>query len=1037
MSLPHFAVRRPVTTTMLVVAMVVMGVAAFVLLRVDMLPEIEPPAISVATLYPGATALDIESEVTELLEDQFSSLNNLDTLSSVSKDNISLITLKYDWNVNLDEAANDIRDKVSLTRRDLPDDAEDPLIFKFNSSDFPVMIATVSARESYRDLHRIVDKQIVDPLRRVAGVGEVMIRGGMVRQIRVTIDREQLEQLNIPVQRVEQALANENINMPAGELKRGFSELKLRVPGRFRNVADIKSVVLGVYKGGLITLKDVATVEDDFQEPTEMVWGNGERAVVLIIRKQSGQNTVEVCKRVRAALQRFQERMPRDVSINVLIDNSDPIVTSLANLRGSLITGGILVVIVTWVFLLRLRSSMIIAVTIPVSLISVFTVMYVCGYTLNIISLCSLTIAVGMVVDNAIVVLESVTRHLHHTGDPMGAAVAGAQEVALAISGSTLTTIVVFLPLLFTTGITGILFKQLAVVVTTTLVVSWFVAVTLTPMMASRLLPREHDLVGRRKAVADKIMGAYTALENAYARLLALALRHRVSTVAIAAAFFVGTLYFARFIGSEFMPNSDTGDLNVTIEYDENTRLDETARTHAALSAFLVSNIPERIGTYMVAGESREGFASAAGQREGPNIMRGGAKLISPELRKRSAVEIADTVRRFAVTLPGVKRVSVSALSFVQRIFLSSGSGKPISVEVQGPDLDELERVAQQVHDLLTNVAGAVDVTIVKPEYRKELWVDVDRVRAAALGVTIAELSKSVRSFFYGNEATEFRDAGDNFEVFVRLPLRQRARVEDILNISVPSAVPDAPLVKLSNVARVVEREGPLEVQRKNRERICRVEAEVLGRATGQVVADMRTALADLDLPPGVTVEFGGDAEEQAKAFRSLLALLCLGVALVYMVMAAQFESYKDPFVVMFSVPFAFTGAVWFLFLTGNRLNVMSFIGVIMLMGIVVNNAIVLIDYMQQLRRQGKALEEAITIAGATRLRPVLMTTITTVVGMLPMAFSRMEGSEGWRPLGATVIGGLLISTLVTLVLVPVVYAMFERNGSAKVSISH
>jgi len=1033
MSLPQFAVRRPVTVTMLVVSMVIMGLVAYTLLRVDMLPEIEPPAISVITLYPGATALDIESEVTELLEDQFSSLNNLDTLTSSSKDNVSLITLKYDWNANLDEASNDIRDKIGLTRRDMPDDAEEPILFKFNSSDFPVLIVTVTARDSYRDLYRIVDKQIVDPLRRVAGVGEVMIRGGLVRQINVTIDRDQLTQLNIPIQQVEQAVAAENINMPAGEVKRGFTELKLRVPGRFRSVDDIRNVVLGVYNGALIKLGDVATIEDDFQEPTEMVWGNGECAVVLIIRKQSGRNTVDVCTRVRAALTRYQTRMPNDVTISVLMDNSEPISNSIANLRSSLLTGGILVVLVTWIFLLHWRSSVIIAVTIPVSLISVFAIMFILGFTLNIISLLSLTIAVGMVVDNAIVVLESITRKLDVLHDARAAAIAGTQEVEMAIMGSTLTTIVVFLPLFFTSGITGILFKQLAVLVTATLMVSWFTAITLTPMMAAVWLTHEKELADSRwQRIAAQIMRGYGAVEQAYARLLSLALRHRVMTVLGALVLFAGSLALTPFLGSEFIPQSDTGDFSVTIEYDENTRLDETARTAAILNAYMTTNLPEKRGTYLVAGQSSEGFASAAGQREGPNIMRGGGKLITRDQRAQSAAEIADRLRRFAATLPGIKRISVSAMSFIQQIFLSAGSGKPVSIEIQGPDLAELERTAERVRSIMTNVPGAVDVTIVKPEYRKELWVDVDRERAAALGVTIDALSKSVRSFFYGNAATEYRDAGDNFDVFVRLPLQQRVQADDILNISVPSSVPGAPLVQLANVARIVEQDGPLEVQRKNRERICRVEAEALGRSTGEVVSDTRRALAALDLAPGITIAFGGDAEEQGKAFRSLLGLLILGVILVYMVMAGQFESYKDPFVIMFAVPFAFTGAIVFALLTGNRLNVMSFIGVIMLIGVVVNNAIVLVDYIQQLRQAGKNLTDAITIAGATRLRPVLMTTITTVVGAIPMAFGRGEGAEQWQPLGAVVIGGLSVSTLVTLILVPVVYAIVEQHGEAR-----
>jgi len=430
----------------------------------------------------------------------------------------------------------------------------------------------------------------------------------------------------------------------------------------------------------------------------------------------------------------------------------------------------------------------------------------------------------------------------------------------------------------------------------------------------------------------------------------------------------------------------------------------------------------------MVAGQSREAFASAAGVREGPNVVRGGAKLVNVAQRKRSARDIAQLLRGFVETLPGVKRFSITTSGFIERIFFSAGSGKPISVEVQGPDFATLNQAADQIKAAMDTVPGIVDLTVIRPESRRELWVKVDRERAAALGVTVSGLSKAVRSFFYGHKATEFLDAGENFDVFVRLPASERTSAGDIASITVPSTVAGAPLVKLSNVAAVEEQTGPLEVQRKNRERIIRVEADVYNRSTGKAVDDIRRAIGSLDIPIGVSVAFGGETEEQGKAFATLLGLLVLGVALVFMVMAGQFESYRDPFVIMFSVPFAFTGAIWFLLLTGNNLNIMSFIGGILLVGVVVNNAIVLIDYTIRLRREGRELFAALRTAGVTRLRPVLMTTITTVVGALPMAFSTREGAEVWRPMGATIIGGLSVSTLVTLVFVPVLYALFERH---------
>lgn len=1025
MSLPAFAVRRRVTTSMLMLALVLLGLAAVQLLQIDMLPEIEPPVISVVTLYPGGTALDIETEVTKRLEDKLSSVNNLDTMTSVSKDNLSLITLKFDWDTDLADAANDIRDRIGLVRRELPDDVEEPIIFKFNSADFPVAVVMVSAQESYRDLYRIVDKQIVDELRRVPGVGEVAVRGGLRRQINVYVDRTQLERLKLSPAQVEQALARENITMPAGELKHGFTQVKVRVPGRFQSIDDVRSVVLGVVNGSLITLGDVATVEDGFREPTEYVWGDGREAVVLIIRKQSGQNTTDVCRRLRGAFARLQARVPADVRINMLIDNSETIVTNVRNLSRTLLSGGLLVILVTWLFLARLRASIIIALTIPVSLISVFVAMYVLGYTINIISLVSVTIAIGMVVDNAIVVLENITRHRAQHEDGVTASVSGATEVNSAIFASTLTTVIVFMPLLFSTGVVSILFKQLAVIVSVTLALSWFVSVTMTPMLAAWVLGKEDERV---RQIQARWLGWQDRLAALYGALLSRALRHRGLTIIVAVVLFVSSVFLTRFIGSEFIPEVDSGELRVTVEFDENARVEETARIAGPFNAYMASNVPERTGSYLVVGESTEGFASAAGQREGPNIARGGAKLVPRDQRRRSAKEVAAALRDFIARVPGVMRLSVSATSFIQQLFFSAGGGKPVVVEIQGPSLDELTNVASQIARHMQTVPGCVDVTIDKPEYRRELWVQADRARAAALGVSIASLAETVRSLFYGADATEYFDAGDNFDVHLRLPPQQRVERRDIADVTVPSYLPDARPVKLINVARVEEQFGPIEIKRKNRQRIIRVEADVYRRSLGEIVSDIRGFTDQMALPLGVTVAFGGDTEEQVKSFRTLMWLMVLGIVLVYMVMAGQFESYRNPFVIMFSVPFALTGAIWFLWLTGNRLNVMSFIGVIMLVGIVVNNAIVLVDYTNQLRRSGMELFAAVRQACETRLRPVLMTTLTTVFGLVPMAFSTGEGAESWRPLGATVIGGLSVSTLVTLVLVPVLYTLFERR---------
>ncbi len=748
--------------------------------------------------------------------------------------------------------------------------------------------------------------------------------------------------------------------------------------------------------------------------------------MILVVRKQSGRNTPEVCARVKDALEELQKRLPGDVRINIIIDTSESILNSIRNLRGSMIAGGILVILITWLFLLRLRSSLIIGVTIPVCLISVFFGMFILGYTVNMVSLVSLTIAVGMVVDNAIVVLENITRHMSVEKDPKEAAITGAREVVTAIFASMLTTVVVFLPLVFTTGITGIIFKQLAVIVSVTVALSWFISVTLTPMMASQLLksgyqPETRGFFGRVSAV---ILGWFKGVEDAYAGLLNAALRHRPITIIIAVVVFVSSLTLLKFIGTEFAPEVDSGEVSINIEYDENTRLEETARIAEPLMDYFEKNVPEKRNSYLVVGESPE--RAAMGMREGPNIGQGGAKLTTPEHRKRSAKEIANALRAFLSKQPGIERLSVSALGFMQKVFFSTGSGKPISVEIQGSDLEALSSFSDQLKHTMKQIPGLMDVTITRPENRRELWVEIDRARAAVLGVTVASLSKTVRTLFYGVEATEYFDAGDDFDIFLRLPDRQRVTKNDILNVTLPSILPDAPPIKLANVARVEERFGPLEIERKNRERIVRVEADVFKRSAGEVVADIRTALALMDTPPGVEITFGGDTEEQAKAFKTLLVLLLIGILLVYMVMAGQFESLIHPFVIMFSVPFAATGAIWALFLTGNRLNLMSFIGVIMLVGVVVNNAIVLLHYTHQLRMKGMELFSAVRQASSTRLRPVLMTTLTTASALVSMVLSRREGAEAWRPMGTAIIGGLLVAMLVTLVLVPVMYTLFE-----------
>ncbi len=691
--------------------------------------------------------------------------------------------------------------------------------------------------------------------------------------------------------------------------------------------------------------------------------------------------------------------------------------------------GGLLVVLITFIFLRRGRSSLIISLTIPFSLVISFVFLYLFGYTINIMSLMSLAIAIGMVVDNAIVVLENITHHLEVGSRVEEASVVGAQEVGLAISVSTLTTVVVFAPMVFVGGIVGVLFKQLAFVVAITLLASLFTSLTLTPMLSSVLLrgqglvERVHGRWGKWLARSDEY---FKALEAFYRRVLNWALtRRRQVLVATGVVLLVSLGTGKLWVGTEFFPDVDSGEIQINLHLPEGTRLEKTAQVAEEVMAIFDKEVPEREHYYAMVGQSREGVDSALGFEEGTNIAQVGAKLISKEDRKRSVKEIAQTLRGRFAEIPGIVRTSVRDIGAVQKIFFGGG-GKKISLEILGYDLTVLNHIAQEVKDLVAQISGTVDITVSRREPRPELWIKVDRQKASSLGLNMATITQTLRTNLFGSDPTQFRDAGEDYDIFLRLREEDRVNIEDIREV--PIASPSGTMIRLKNVADVVESEGLVQIERKNRQRMLKVEADLQGRSLGAVTRDIKERLKTLSLPPGTTIEFGGDVEEQRKAFRDLSLMLLLGIALVYMVMASQFESLRQPLVIMGSVPFAFVGVIWSLLVTGTNLNVASFIGLIMLMGIVVNNAIVLVDYTNLLRGNGLPLAEAIGTAGARRLRPVLMTTLTTIFGLLPMAMSNQEGAETWNPLGITVIGGLLVSSIVTLIIIPVLYSLVEER---------
>ena len=1036
MNFPEFGVKKPVTNLMIFSAILIIAFYSLSRLGIDMMPEIEPPAITVVASYPGASPEDVEIKVTEPLENQLATTPGIDKLTSRSLEGASLITLKFKWGTNLDEASNDIRDRIELAKRflpDIPDEMDNPFIFKFNTAMMPILFIGVTAEETYPQLYDLIDKKVGDALRQIPGVGTVQLYGALERQINVWINRQRLEGYGFSILDIQNAIAQENITQPLGGIKSGLTDYLLRLPGEFATPEEINLIILGKRDGKSVYLKDVARIEDSFKEITMKVRINRHQGLMMSIQKQTGVNTVEVAQRVKNVLRGLQNNLPADVKMFTIFDTSQDIINALDSLKSALWLGIVFVILVVWFFLRQFKSSLIIALTIPFSLLIAFIYLFLSGKTINTISLSSLAIACGMVVDNAIVIVDNVYRHLEKGQRPQEAAVFGTSEMFLAVAASTFTTVVVFLPMLLITGVVGIMFGELAIIVTVTLLASLFTAVTFSPMLCAKLFKvRTHEPENPRTKtnVFSKFYAVserwFKGWEDFYAKSLAFCLGHKKIVIFGFLGAFILSLFSTRFIGNEFIPEEDTGDVRVTVNLALGTRFEETDKVAKRIEDILEKYVPEaklifaRPGTTPGAGR-----AMGAGS-SGEHIVVAGAKLVPKQERKRSVFEVGQVVREQIRRIPGVLKVDVSTGNPMGRIITGMG-GKAIQLEIIGHSFEETNTLAQKLKGIMENIPGAVDVSISREINRPELRIAVDREKAANLGLNMNTIASSIKTFIEGSTASKYREKGETYDIYVRLEEASRSKIEDIENLALVSPL-TGKQVRLANFTRLYEVSGPVEIERQNRERVVRVECNVFKRSAGKVREDIKKELSKIILPQDVLLNFGGEAEEQAKAFKDLTLLLILGIALVYMVMAAQFESLLDPFIIMFAVPFTFTGVILGFLLTGTTLSVITFLGIIMLMGIVVNNAIVLISYINILRARGLSMLEAVTLGGKERLRPVLMTTITTLVGLLPLAISRGEGSEVWQPLGITMIGGLSISTLITMLFVPTLYATVESR---------
>ena len=1024
MSLYGSAVKRPVTTALCFVAVVIMGLFSLSKLPIDLYPDIDTNTIMVMTTYQGASAQDIEQNVTRPLENVLNSVSNLKHITSKSRENISVITLEFEYGNDIDVITNDVRDKLDMVSSALPDDVETPVIFKFSTDMIPIALLSVNASESMPGLYKILDDAVANPLARISGVGSVSISGAPKREIHIYTDPERLEAYGLTIEGISQVIAAENRNVPGGSFDVGSDTYSLRVQGEFIQASDMADIVVGSHDGRSVYLKDVARIDDSLEERAQQTFNDGEQGAMIVIQKQSGANSVEISNKVLEMLPKLQKRLPSDVKLDILVDTSDNIRNTIASLVETVLYALLFVVVVVFFFLGRWRATLIIVITIPISLIASFIYLAMTGDTLNIVSLSALSISIGMVVDDAIVVLENVTTHIERGSDPKQAAVHGTNEVAISVIASTLTLLAVFFPLTLVTGMTGVLFRQLGWMVCIMMIISTTCALTLTPMLCSQLLRRQNSYGRMYRLLFTPINKGLDAFDNGYARLLGWVVSHKLITIVICLGIFVGSLQLVKHVGTEFFPTNDDGRLGVSLELPIGTRVEIANEVTARLAKEWRQKYPEIEALNYTTGTASSDNTFASLSDNGPHIVSMNIRLSDPGERERGIVEIAGLMREDLKQYPEYKKAYVNVGGSRGG---SMGGQSTVDFEIYGYDFAETDSAAQMLKAALEKIRGTADVMISRSDYQPEIQVDFDREKLARYGLNLTTAANALRNRINGATASRFREDGEEYDIKVMFDPASRTSIEDIENILIYNGAGGS--VRIRDVGKVVERYSPPTIERKDRERIVTVSTVVQDVPMSEVVVAAEAAIDKMDLPQGISVQIAGSFEDQQDSFSDLLMLAVLIIILVYIVMAAQFESYTYPAIIMTSLLFAFSGVFIILFISGHTLNIMSMIGAIMLIGIVVKNGIVLIDYITLNRERGLSVRRAVVLGGRSRLRPVVMTTLTTILGMVPMALGTGQGAEMWRPMGTAVIGGLTFSTILTLLFVPVLYCVFAANG--------
>ncbi|MFO7496344.1 MAG: efflux RND transporter permease subunit [Desulfobacterales bacterium] len=1027
MTLPRFSVQRPIFTTMVTLILVILGLVSLSRLQIDMLPNIELPTLTIRTDYEGASPEVMERLVTQIVEEIVATVPGVEELTSTSSEGRSTVRVSFVWGTDINTAAIDVQSKIEDEINELPDDIVRPRVSKFDIASFPVVILGISSNLDPVELTELIETQIRYRFARIPGVAQVDLFGGFNREVRIELDPERIKAAGLALDRVIDAIDDANLDLPAGKLEQGRYEVSLRAPAEFTDLDQIRDTVIVQRDGAAVRLGQIAAVNDTYEKLTRIVRVNGNRGLRVGIRKQANANTVDVSRRILSEIEAVNRAFPQ-IAIVPVIDQGNLIERSIANVARSVLYGGGLAVLVLLFFLRSIRSTLVISVSIPISIVATFALIFFGGFTLNLMTLGGLALGVGMMVDSSIVVLENIYRRHHENGEtPEEASVEGALEVGPAIIASTLTTLVIFLPLIFVRGVTGILFKEMAYVIIFALVCSLTLSLSLVPMLASRLLSLGAQTSGKTPAPLNRwaamARALFEGLENAYLDLLRWALGHRLATVLTTAGVLGASLLLLPLIGTEFLPPSDEGEVRVTGRMEIGTRLDLVDRQTRIMEQIIAPAVPEAVAA--VASVGATGWRADAGAEGEIRI-----SLLPAARRERSNVEVAQDLRnRLAGRVPGMEiRVLAPQGQFILDRILGGEEG--LTVEIRGYELATLDALAQQAAELVLEVPGVMDLETSLEAGIPQQAIRVNRNKVADLGLSIRDVTELLQTAVAGSRAGEFRREGNSYRILVQLKDAERRSLDEILDLTLTTDSGET--VALRNIVATEAGRGPILIDRKDQQRRVTVNANIAGRDLGSVASDAQTLLDGIPRPVGYDLIVAGNFEEQQKAFRELVISLVLALVLVYMVLACQYESLRDPLVVMFSVPLAVVGVLVTLFATGTTLNVQSYIGCIMLGGIVVNNAILLVDQAGRQIRDGMVIHQALVEAGRRRLRPILMTTLTTILGLLPLALGFGEGSDAQAPLARVVVGGLIGSTLITLVLIPVVYSLFHQRTTPR-----